>query len=181
MYPSSFDSHINRVYSALQGVIAMGQPQFIVLLCIIFVVLGIFNFITGRRRMHQTYTQGILPPWYKRLHVLIGIEYGLIGLAFLMNISINYHWLPASLASSALPFYVVVLLASGLLAGVVIYQSITTARRRRTQPTQTARTQGTSLDKTRNMTAEERAVHAERLRERRQKAAAARRRRAGKA
>jgi hypothetical protein len=180
MYPSSFDSHINRVYSTLQGVIAMGQPQFIVLLCIIFVVLGIFNFITGRRRMQQTYTQGILPPWYKRLHVLIGIEYGLIGLAFLMNISINYHWLPASLASIALPFYVVVLLASGLLAGVVIYQSITTARRR-TQPPQMARTQGTSLDKTGKLTAEERALHAERLRERRQKAAAARRRRAGKA
>jgi len=164
-----------------EGESAMGQPQFIILLCIIFVVLGIFNFITGRRRMQQTYAQGILPPWYKRLHVLIGIEYGLIGLAFLMNISINYHWLPASLNSMALPFYLVVLLASGILAGVVIYQSVTSARRRGTQPTQTERTQGTSLDKIRQLTAEERAAHAQKLRERRQKAAAARRRRAGKA
>ncbi len=164
-----------------KGEIAMGQPQFIILLCIIFVVLGIFNFVTGRRRVQQTYAQGILPPWYKRLHVLVGIEYGLIGLAFLMNISINYHWLPASLNSIALPFYLVVLLASGILAGVVIYQSVTTARRRRTQPTQTVRTQGTGLDKTRNLTAEERAAHAQKQRSRRQKAAAARRRRAGKA
>src|SRR5436305_2812174 len=124
-----------------EGESAMGQPQFIILLCIIFVVLGIFNFITGRRRMQQTYAQGVLPPWYKRLHVLIGIEYGLIGLAFLMNISLSYHWLPASLNSITLPFYLVVLLASGVLAGVVIYQSINAARRRRPQPTRAVRTQ----------------------------------------
>lgn len=163
-----------------KGVIAMGQPQLIVLLCIIFVVLGIFNFITGRRRMQQTYAQGILPPWYKRLHVLIGIEYGLIGLAFLMNISIGYHWLPASLNSITLPFYLVVLLASGILAGVVIYQSINNARRR-PQPTRAVRTQETRIDETTSLTAEERAARTEKLRERRQKAAAARRRRAGKA
>ncbi len=159
----------------------MGQPQLIILLCIIFVALGIFNFITGRRRMQQTYVQGMQPPWYKRLHVLIAIEYGLIGLAFLMNISIGYHWLPANLNNITLPFYLAVLFASGILAGVVIYQSITNARRRRPQPTPAVRPQETSRDKAVPLTAEERAARSERLRERRQKAAAARRRRAGKA
>ena len=159
----------------------MGQTQLITLMCIIFVALGIFNFLTGRRRMQQAYAQGIRPPWYKQLHVLIGIEYGLIGLAFLMNIGIGYHWFPASLNSITLPFYLVVLFASGILAGVVIYQSITNARRRRPQPTRAVPTQEVSRDKTMHLTAEERAARAEKLRERRQKAAAARRRRAGKA
>ena len=160
---------------------AMAQPQLIVLLCIIFVVLGIFNFLTARRRMQQTYAQGSRLPWYKQLPILIGIEYGLIGLAFLLNISISYRWLPTSLNGIIQPFYLVVLLASGILAGVVIYQGINNARRRRSQPTQTVRTQETSIDQTAHLTPEERVARAERLRERRQKAASARRRRAGKA
>jgi hypothetical protein len=156
--------------------------QVIALFCITFIALGIFNVLTGRRRRQQANAQGVQLPWYKQLRVLTGIEYVLIGLAFLLNISINYHWLPANLNVIVLPFYLVVLLASGILAGVVIYQGINNARRRRTSSVQTTQTQDTNRAGTAQpLTAQDRAAHAQKLRERRQKAAAARRRRAGKA
>jgi len=169
------------------------QPQLIVLFCILFIALGIFNILMARRRQQQQQQyQGVRLPWYKQISILTGIEYILLASAFLLNIAINYRWLPSSLNPIILPFYLVVLLASGLLAGVVIYQGLANARRRRNSPAQRVQTgiNGTRRDNTtantredviHDMTPQERAERTQRQRERRQKAAAARRRRAGKA
>lgn len=157
------------------------DPRLIALFCILFIALGIFNIITGRRRMQQAQTHGGKVRWYKQISILTGIEYVLLALAFLFNIGISYHWLPQSLNPVILPIYLIVLIASGLLAGVVIYQGITNSRNRRVaRPiASTSTNQSTHVDE--DLSPQERAEHAQKRRERRQKAAAARRRRAGKA
>lgn len=157
------------------------DPRLIALFCIMFIALGIFNVLTGRRRMQQARAQGATVPWYKQISILTGIEYVLLALAFLLNISISYHWLPQSMNTAILPIYLVVLIASGVLAGVVIYQGITNSRARRNirpAASQQAK-QPVSVDE--DLSPEERTALAQKRRERRQKAAAARRRRAGKA
>src|SRR5438045_4103108 len=104
------------------------DPRLIALFCVMFIALGIFNILTGRRRLRQAQAQGQRVVWYKHVGILTGIEYVLLACAFLLNISITYGWLPKSLSGVVLPVYLVVLLASGILAGVVIYQGITTSR-----------------------------------------------------
>lgn len=159
------------------------DPRLIALFCIMFIALGIFNVLTGRRRMMQARLQGQSVAWYKQISILTGIEYVLLACAFLLNIGITYHWLPTSLTPFVLPFYLVILLASGLLAGVVIYQGITSSRRRggTVQVRQGTTTSVKTAKVYDTMTPEERTEHLQKRRERRQKAAAARRRRAGKA
>ncbi len=168
------------------------QPQLIVLFCIMFIALGIFNILMARRRQQQSQYQGIRLPWYKQVSILTGIEYILLASAFLLNIAINFRWLPASLNVIILPFYLIILLASGLLAGIVIYQGIENARRRRGQPVRGIQSStngnkrvdtepGTHEAVLDDMTPEQRATYNQKRRDRRQKAAAARRRRAGKA
>jgi hypothetical protein len=158
------------------------QPQVIALFCIFFIALGIFNVLSGRRRMQQGQGRGGI--WYKQIGILTGIEYVLLGLAFLMNVAISYHWLPQSINVVAFPFYVVILLASGLLAGVVIYQGVMSLRNRRGTPIQQPQSKGTVNGSTtveQEITPEQRTEYLQKRRERRQKAAQARRRRAGKA
>lgn len=157
------------------------DPRLIALFCIMFIALGIFNIITGRRRMQQAQTSGSRVRWYKQISILTGIEYVLLALAFLFNISISYHWLPQSLSIIVLPIYLVVLIASGVLAGFVIYQGINNSRARRiARPVASPQAKPTVYEDE-NRSPEERADIAQKRRERRQKAAAARRRRAGKA
>ena len=137
--------------------------------------------ITGRRRMQQAQMQGGNVRWYKQLNILTGIEYVLLALAFLFNISISYHWLPQSLSVIVLPIYLIVLIASGVLAGVVIYQGMTNARNRRATRPVASSPAKPAVHVDENLSSEERTALAQKRRERRQKAAAARRRRAGKA
>ena len=167
-------------------------PQLIALFCIMFIALGIFNILMARRRQQRESVQGIHTPWYKQVAILTGIEYILLALVFLLNIGISYNLLPASLNGIILPFFVILLLASGLLAGYVIYQGFTNTQRRRTlaargmqvSTTNNARianTSNTHTVSTEDMTPGERAAYAQKRRDRRQKAASARRRKAGKA
>jgi len=159
------------------------DPRLIALFCIMFIALGIFNILTGRRRMQQAQNQGVKVRWYKQIGILTGIEYVLLALAFLLNISITYHWLPQSLSIAVLPIYLVVLIASGVLAGIVIFQGITNNRARRgavARPVASTQARQSS-DEDERLSPQERAELAQKRRERRQKAAAARRRRAGKA
>lgn len=159
------------------------DPRLIILFCILFIALGIFNILTGRRRMQQAQTQGSKVHWYKQLSILTGIEYVLLASAFLFNISISYRWLPQSLNIVVLPIYLLVLIASGILAGFVIYQGITNSRGRRVaRPATSSQAKPAAyVDEDHNHSPQERAELAQKRRERRQKAAAARRRRAGKA
>lgn len=157
-------------------------------LCVLAVVLGIVNIVMGRRRLLLLRQQGQKLVWFKQLSILVGIEYVLLGLAFLLNISISNHWLSQSLVNVLLPVYLVLLLASGALAGVVIFQSIGNARRR-TREQQAAlqaqsRGQATSRvveGEAHEVSAANRQLQTQQRRERKQKAAAARRRRAGRA
>ncbi len=161
------------------------DPRLIALFSIMFIALGIFNILTGRRRLQQAQMQGAKVRWYKQIGILTGIEYVLLALAFLLNISITYHWLPQSLSIAVLPIYLVVLIASGVLAGVVIFQGLTNSRARRgvvARPVATTKTQAKQASyEVENLSPQERAENTQKRRERRQKAAAARRRRAGKA
>ncbi|GAC1354001.1 MAG: hypothetical protein NVS4B11_30050 [Ktedonobacteraceae bacterium] len=167
-------------------------PQLIALFCIMFIALGIFNILMARRRQMREGLQHIRIPWYKQVGILTGIEYILLASVFLLNIGISYKWLPPSLNGVIFPFFIILLLASGLLAGFVIYQGFTNMQRRRSLATRgvqvgtdgkaymgkNGNAQTASAD---DMTPEERVVYMQKRRERRQKAASARRHRAGKA
>jgi membrane protein implicated in regulation of membrane protease activity len=165
------------------------DPRLLALFLILFIALGIFSILTGRRRLRQAQQAQQKTAWYKQISILTGIEYILLALAFLLNIAISYGWIPRSVDSLVLPFYLIVLLASALLAGVVIYQGITSVRRRRTTGIQTVTKQAKTVNSSaaadvedeRDITPEERAKQAQKRRERRHKAALARRRRTGKA
>ncbi len=160
-------------------------PQLIALFCIMFIALGIFNILIARRRQQREGLQGVRVPWYKQVAILTGIEYILLALVFLLNIGISYKVLPSSLNGIILPFFVILLLASGLLAGFVVYQGFTNMQRRRALAasgnghiSNSSSAQAALVD---DMTPEERAVYLQKRRDRRQKAASARRRKAGKA
>ncbi len=165
-------------------------PQLLALFCIMFIALGIFNILMTRQRRHRNGLQQVRQPWYKEVGILTGIEYILLASVFLINIGISYKALPPSLNGIIFPFFIVLLLASGLLAGFVIYQGFANVQRRRTLaprsvPTNTngnariahENAQEIAVD---DMAPEERSPYMQKRRERRQKAASARRRRAGK-
>jgi hypothetical protein len=160
----------------------MAGLQLVALLCIMFLALGIFNILMARRRQQRENALGIYYPWYKRLTILTSVEYILLALAFLLNLSLQYHWLPASLGVLVVPAYIVMLIASGLLAGFIIYQGMDNARKRRTPSIATTQANMvTQQAQARSMTSAERAASLKKKRERRHKAAETRRRRAGKA
>lgn len=144
----------------------------------------------ARRRQQSEGLQGIRTPWYKQLGILTGIEYILLASIFLLNIGISYKVLPSSLNGIILPFFLLLVLASALLAGFVIHQGFTNMQRRRSLAARGVQvsTNGNAHLESRasqsivnDMTAEEREVYMQKRRERRQKAASARRRKAGKA
>ena len=159
----------------------MSGLQLVALLCVMFLALGAFNILMARRRQQRESVMGIHYPWYKRLTILTSVEYVLLALAFLLNLGLQYHWLPASLSPLVIPAYIVLLLASGLLAGFIIYQGMDNARKRRTSTVTPQTNVVLQQTSTKAMTPAEREALARRKRERHHKAAAARRRRAGKA
>lgn len=123
--------------------------------------------------------------WYKQINILTGTEYILLALVFLLSIGFNAGILPSSLKSIVIPLYLVLLVAAAILAGLVIRQGISNARQARAQSsTQTVSSNSTSKANQvveADSVDEERTVDMERRRARRKNAAAARRRRAGKA
>ena len=160
------------------------DPRIIALFCLLFIALGVFSIITGRRRLLAGRAQGLKLAWYRQVGILTGIEYILLAITFLTSASINAGWLPKSWSQFLVPLYIVMLFASILLAGLVIYQGLSASRRNRqavANRENTVRTSSPVEKPEREMTAEGRAVQMQKRRERRQKAAEARRRRAGKA
>lgn len=159
----------------------MAGLQLVALLCIMFLALGIFNILMARRRQQRENALGIYYPWYKRLTILTSVEYILLALAFLLNLSLQYHWLPTNLSVLVVPAYIVMLIASGLLAGFIIYQGMDNARKRRSLSSTTQQTtMVTRKASAKSMTTAERAAALKRKRERRHKAVETRRHRAGK-
>ncbi len=160
------------------------NPSIILLFCILFIALGIYNILLGQRRRRQMGAQETQKrPWYAQINILTGIEYILLSVAFLLNIGISSHWLPASLNTIVVPFYLVVIVASGILAGMVIFQGIRNVRRRTAapQPVGTANMSAASAYENNESDPQAQARIEQKRREHRRKAALNRRRRAGKA
>lgn len=160
----------------------MGGLQLVALLCIMFLALGVFNIIMARRRQQRENAMGIYYPWYRRLTILTSIEYILLALAFLLNLSLQYHWLQTSLSVLVIPAYIVMLVVSGLLAGFIIYQGMDNARKRRVPVVANTQARMVSTQElAKPMTAAERAASLKKKRDRRHRAAETRRRRTGRA
>ena len=162
----------------------MSDPTVLTIFSLVFILLGFYSVRSGIKRMREAQRLGQPVRWYKQIHMLIGIEYMFLSLVFLLSLNIRNGTLPHALQSIVLPFYLVLLLLSALLAGFVIRQAILNARRPRqsasasTNSTFIANNQATVVEA---LTPEQQALNQQRQRARRQKAAAARRRRAGKA
>ena len=163
----------------------MNNPTILTLFSVVFILLGSYNVFTGYKRIGEARARGTLIKWYKQINLLTGIEYILLALVFILSSAVRSNVLPQGLSNIVVPFYLVLLLAAAILAGLVIRQGIMNARAIRAQSsTPIARSNGrsavTAYTEDRE-DAQERATNLERKRERRRNAAAARRRRAGKA
>jgi hypothetical protein len=167
----------------------MNNPTVLTLFSVVFILLGSYNVFTGYKRVGEARARGTPLKWYKQISVLTGIEYILLALVFIISSAVRSNSLPRGLSSIVVPFYFVLLLAAAILAGLVIRQGIMNARAIRAQSrtqssTPTAKSNGTSAVTAyaeAREDARERVTNLERKRERRRNAAAARRRRAGKA
>jgi hypothetical protein len=162
----------------------MSDPNVLTIFSIVFILLGFYSVNSGIKRMREAQRQGHPVRWYKQINMLVGIEYALLSLVFLLTLNIRNGTLPRAFQSVVLPFYLILLLLSAILAGFVIRQAILNARRPRQSTS--ASTNGTFIVNTdatvdEALTPEQQALNVQRQRVRRQKAAAARRRRAGKA
>lgn len=163
----------------------MNNPQFLTIFTIVFILLGCYNIFIGLRRQREAQARGRKTAWYQQINLLTGLEYLLLSFVFIMSININNHTLPDALRSIVVPFYLVTLLSSAVLAGFVIRQAFINSRRTRQntvpQPTRNGLT-GSTYDSTDDeFTTQRQVTSFQHRRERRQKAAATRRRRSGRA
>ncbi len=163
----------------------MNDPRILIIFCVVFGLLGIYNIYQGLKRIREAQARGQTLVWYKQINLLTGVEFSLLALVFLTSISIREKILPGSLSGIIAPFYLVVLLITAVMAGLVIRQSFSNARRARGQTsvqiTQSNQADDASKGIDDELTPEQRTANLQRRRERRRNAAAARRRRAGKA
>jgi hypothetical protein len=165
----------------------MNNPQFLTIFTIVFILLGCYNIYTGLKRLRQAQARGQKIAWYQQINLLTGLEYLLLSFVFLMSININNRTLPSSLKSIVVPFYLITLLSSAVLAGFVIRQAIVNSRRT-SQKSTSQPSRNSAGSQTYESTAadditslKQKTISVQHRRERRQKAAAARRRRSGKA
>ena len=172
------DNLLGRIYP-------MNDPRVLIIFSVVFGLLGLYNIYQGLKRIREAQARGQTLVWYKQINLLTGVEFSLLALVFLTSISIREKILPSSLSGIIAPFYLVVLLITAVMAGLVIRQSFSNARRARertsVQITQSNRTDDANKNIDGELTPEERTANLQRRRERRRNAAAARRRRAGKA
>lgn len=163
----------------------MSDPNLLTIFSVVFLFLAIYNVYSGIKRMREAQRRGQPVRWYKQINMLIGIEYTLLSLVFLLTLDFRNGTLPKSFQGIVAPFYLIVLLSSAILAGFVIRQAFLNGRRPRQSATAQAQANGKIIvnnKETTNeaLTSEQQALNVQRQRERRRKAAAARRRRNGK-
>ncbi len=165
----------------------MNNPTILALFSAFFILLGSYNIFSGLKRMRAARARGISLTWYKQINILIGVEYILLALIFIISTASRNGSLPQSLNGIIFPLYIVVLLAAAILAGLVIRQGITNTRTIRAQSrSSSSAIKNNGANAITEQVDEEAdpqqlATNLERRRERRRNAAAARRRRAGKA
>src|SRR5579863_1574990 len=112
----------------------MSDPNILAIFSIVFILLGLYNINSGIKRMREAQRRGQTVRWYKQINMLTGIEYALLSLVFLLSLNIRNGTLPRSFQSIVVPFYVIVLLSSAVLAGFVIRQAFLNVRRPRQSP-----------------------------------------------
>jgi hypothetical protein len=162
----------------------MNDPRTLTLFTVAFILLGIYNVFSGRRRMREARARGQQVVWYRQINILTGLEFIFLSLIFL--ISLNSNGFPSSVRAIVGIFYLLLLLISAVLAGFVIRQAIINTRTLKQGQSSQAIRDGTisrvneakeNGARENELTPEERAANIQHRRERRQKAAAARRRR----
>jgi membrane protein implicated in regulation of membrane protease activity len=162
----------------------MGDPRFLVTFAVVFLLLGLYNVFAGYRRLRRAQAQGLPARWYKQTLLLIGLEYILLSFVFLFRIAVMNGWIPVSLNAFILPFYLVILIPSAVLAGLIVRQGIVSLRQSRQGSARPAPVTGQRVvvtdDEKDEVSRQRHAIQQQHRRERRQKAAAARRRRAGR-
>ncbi len=155
----------------------MNDPRTLTLFTVVFILLGIYNIFSGRRRMREARARGQQVVWYRQINILTGLEFIFLSLIFL--ISLNSNGFPSSVRAIVGIFYLVLLLLSA-----VIRQAILNTRAMRNNQSSQAIRNGTisrvNEAKENELTPEQRAANIQHRRERRQKATAARRRRGSK-
>jgi hypothetical protein len=162
----------------------MNSPNFLAIILVVFMLLGVYSVFTGLRRQREAQLRGQRIRWYRQINILTGIEYLLLSMVFGISLNLRNNAFPSFLRNLVVPFYLVVLAASAILAAFVIRQAISNARqisKSSSSPVQRNSASAGRQDEDSNVPVEQRAANAQRRRERRQKAAAARRRRSGKA
>ncbi len=163
----------------------MNDPRILIIFSLVFGLLGVYNIYVGRKRMREAEARGQRLAWYRQINLLTGIEFVLLALVFLLSTGIREKFVPSTMSSIVVPFYLVVLLITAVMAGLVIRQSFSNARRARGQttvkPAQSISADSANENLDDEMAPEQRAAYLERRRDRRRNAAAARRRRSGKA
>jgi hypothetical protein len=156
----------------------MTDPRIISIASTIFALLGAYNMYIGVRRMRDARRIGLRIRWYAQTSLLTGIEYILLTLVFLLSMASQQGLLAPGLRSVLAVVYFVLLIPAAVIAGLVIRQTIVSARKNSaTRTTQTL----PSTEAPRVLSRLDQEEHTQRQRQRRKKAAAARRRRAGKA
>src|SRR2546421_2933927 len=100
----------------------MNDPRTLTLFTVVFILLGIYNIFSGRRRMRETRARGQQVVWFRQINILTGLEFIFLSLIFL--ISLNSNGFPSSVRAIVGIFYLVLLLLSAVLAGFVIRQAI---------------------------------------------------------
>jgi glucan phosphoethanolaminetransferase (alkaline phosphatase superfamily) len=164
----------------------MNNPIFLTIFSFVFILLGSYNVFTGSKHIRAAYERGVTLIWYKQIKILIGIEYILLALVFIVSTLIRSKAIPPSLNEIVVVFYFVVLIAAALFAGLVIRQAVLNGRiiRAQSRTSSTIKSNGTNAVAKQEGAENDVKGHTpnpERRRERRRNAAAARRRRAGKA
>ncbi len=159
------------------------NPTFLTIVMVIFLLLGVYNVFSGLKRIRIARDQGQHIRWYRQIHLLTGLEYLLLSMVFMMSLNLHNSLFPEFLKPLVVPFYLIVLLSSAVIAGFVIRQAILNARLSRQASSVKANSSLAVLAQQQESSADEerRANTLQHRRERRQKAAAARRRRAGRA
>ena len=158
------------------------NSTFLAIVMVIFLLLGVYNVFSGLRRIRIARDNGQHIRWYRQIHLLTGLEYLLLSLVFMMSLNLHSSLFPAFLKPLVVPFYLIVLILSAIIAGFVIRQAILNARLVKQNPSVKVQSHIAALAQEQKSTAddERRANLLQHRRERRQKAAAARRRRTGR-
>ena len=150
-------------------------PWLFPLIGALFLGLGFFTVILARKRLRQARALGQPAIWYKDLPLLTGLEYTLLGINVFLNLSKD--WIPTQFQSIFAFFFISIIIVTVILLLVVLFLLMKQPRQTRQAP-QPVTTREADTDA---RSPEERAAQVQRKRDRRQKAAAARRRHAGRA